>query len=456
LFAGASERAQEDRPVDLTAVGKISLVIVFAAGCGSVYVKPLDASVDAPDADQTAMATVVTAFTPGTAAPMIDVVSLRPNNTVADMTQTDATGHASIQIYPGGTVTAIFKHTVGNDMGADLATITDVQANDTLTFTPPNAFNSGGGNTVVGQMTANWPSLGAPPAIGWYYVWTPCGQWYAPYTVSSVTFTEYDYCHKSPMQMGYVAYNTSGVIVSYGFQTSVAFTSGGSTLLPAWSPPKAITLTAPAFAMDISTVYTYTLQVLNGRTGFEQFNGDFMPSMAYAPPTYPMPDGARVVGFADFVRKGSSTSQSVYDAISGTSWAIAQPTELPWVPASAFSLPDHKIAWFADGTTPYDGIAAIVGWQRQTMAGPPPVFNTYTWTFAIKPGESELTYPVLPSPFDMVAPTLDDQPTLENLWLVDYPGVSDWNGFRALPSQQFACPYCQVFNGTYPHVQTSP
>jgi hypothetical protein len=414
-------------------------------------VKAPDAGVDADliDADLTATANVVTELVPGTPAPMIDVVSLRPNQSVADHVQTDATGHASVHVYPGGSVTAIFPHTSTSDMGADLATVSDVQPNDTLTFTPPNAYG-GGVNMFVGQMSATWPAL---VGTSYYYLVTPCGEWYAG-GGTGYTFTEYSSCHRDPMSIAYIAFNPQGQIIGYAYQTGVTFTNGGSTSISSWIAAKNLTLSVPVLPNDLQIVYTYPIEVLNGTRGYQAFAEDTNPMMPFSS-SFTMPGGDRLVGYAVFVRHGNSTSQSVYDALPGSTWNLAAPTELPWVTGEAFGLPDHKLVWFADGNQPYDGIGAIVGWVRQ-VTGPPAMTNTYTWTFAIKPGETEYTFPQLPAPFDALMPTLDDQPSLENLRLIDFPGVADWNAFRALPSQQFACAECQVYNGTYMHVQTSP
>ena len=104
------------------------------SGCGSVNTGP-DASTT--DADISGAATVETEAalfggSIGTNVGNIDIISMLPNNTVLETVKTDAAGNASIKVYPGGSVTAVYKHTV--DMGADLITYVGVKPGDTLVF----------------------------------------------------------------------------------------------------------------------------------------------------------------------------------------------------------------------------------------------------------------------------------------------------------------------------------
>src|SRR6185369_16138682 len=119
---------------------RFSLLWILAlCACGKVNSNtPVDA--DLTDADLTGMLNVGTQTrffvsggpAVGAAQANVDVVSLRTNDTVADMVQTDASGHASLKVYPGGSITAIYQHPA--DMGADLVTYFGVQPNDVLTF----------------------------------------------------------------------------------------------------------------------------------------------------------------------------------------------------------------------------------------------------------------------------------------------------------------------------------
>ena len=90
----------------------LGVVSLLFAGCGSVVgpKQSPDGGRDAfvPDADETGMATVVTHTHAigggmiGAIEGMVDIVSIRPNGTMLEMTKTDASGQAAIHVYPGG------------------------------------------------------------------------------------------------------------------------------------------------------------------------------------------------------------------------------------------------------------------------------------------------------------------------------------------------------------------
>jgi hypothetical protein len=177
--------------------------------------------------------------------------------------------------------------------------------------------------------------------------------------------------------------------------------------------------------------------------------------MSYTSTLSQVPKGARNVGQITLIHKGGSVAQTTYDAISGTNWNASVPTELPWMTGTAISLAEHKAFWVPDGAQPFDGVAAYVTWQR-SIAGPPAMTNTYSWTFAVNPTQTELKFPELPGTFADLMPTLDDTQTGSNVQLVDFPGVADFKAFKQLPSGAFGCPACRTYDGTYTHVSTSP
>jgi hypothetical protein len=414
----------------------------------------MDAAADATDADQTAMANVVTRFDPATPAPMIDVISLRPNSSVADMVQTDSTGHAMIHIYPGGSVTAVFRHTSTTDMGADLATVTGVQPNDTLTLEPQRLLVPPTSGAVVGSMTASWPAVGG---ASYYYLFTPCNQWYAGAS-TALTFTEWAGCHKNPMTLGYIAYNSVGTVIAFQTQTSVNFAGGGSTGISTWAGPQNVTLNAPALPSEIGGYWAYVYQALNGTYGYglSAYNGTPTTPLNHV---YTMPNGERMIGEVQMWRQGIGKYQTVWDTIGTSSWSLAAPTLMPWMTALAFSVGDHSVVWFADGTTSYDGIGASVAYVRQ-IPGPPAMQNLYVWNIAIPPGSSHFQLPQLPAPFSDLLPTLDDQPITGGPYatsarLIDFGNLTGYDAFRQLPSSSFACPECRMFDGTFTHLMTS-
>src|SRR5262249_45102689 len=188
----------------------IATAVVSLAGCGSVVGPHAAPDADVTDADATGMATVVTHTHYTNTAPagvvsgaiqgMVDIISLRPNGTVAEMARTDASGMATIHVYPGGSVTAAYQH--ANDMGWDFATFFGVKPGDNLNF--GHAFGASNPQSL-GNMTLSWP---ARAGASFYDIFTGCTG--VGVGGTSYTITEYDDCHQDPMYVLAIAYDSVG------------------------------------------------------------------------------------------------------------------------------------------------------------------------------------------------------------------------------------------------------
>ena len=108
----------------------IALVTFAALGCGAVPNMGLPDAKDrdsGPDADASGTANVVTNTHTlgfgkvGAAQPNVPVISNLANGDVFDMQMTDSTGKATIKVYPGGSVTAIYAH-LAPDTATDFGT----------------------------------------------------------------------------------------------------------------------------------------------------------------------------------------------------------------------------------------------------------------------------------------------------------------------------------------------
>ena len=187
-------------------IGALLSSCLFLA-CGSVNDgRPIDGP-PGPDADLSGDATVstkaaVTGQTVGMVIGDVELISTLPNGTVLATGKTDASGNATIKVYPGGMVTAVYRH-ISPDMGADMYTFVGVEPGDKLDF--GQKVLSAGAATTIGTQTYTWP---ASPngAVSVYRVQTSCNSTAvsAP-TTTSPAMAEFSTCNKNPMRVMYTA-----------------------------------------------------------------------------------------------------------------------------------------------------------------------------------------------------------------------------------------------------------
>jgi hypothetical protein len=205
------------------------LLSALVAGCGNVSgTKPVDAGVDADLGGDATVVTQAALFGTTGAVGNIDVVSMLPNNTVLAMAKTDASGNATIRVYPGGTVTAVYKHTV--NMGSDLITWAGVKPGDKLIFSNRNPGTSGQPTTAIGAQTYSWPTLAAASL---YQVITACNNFgtFVGAPTLMVNINEFPTCHQDPtMTVFYAAFDANSVLINFGVR-STAFVNAQTVAL---------------------------------------------------------------------------------------------------------------------------------------------------------------------------------------------------------------------------------
>ena len=125
----------------------------------------------------------------------IDIVSDLPSNAVLATARTDAGGSATVRVAPGGSVTAIYKHTV--DVGADLITWVGVKPGDTLNFGSRKFAPSAAQDPSIGSQTYTWSALAGANK---YRISTLCNlNFDVPAPDITVQLPEFSSCHQDPM-----------------------------------------------------------------------------------------------------------------------------------------------------------------------------------------------------------------------------------------------------------------
>jgi hypothetical protein len=425
-----------------------------AAACGVVKGNgPADAAktpdADLRDADLTGTAAVITqTHVPGGAAAgmsqaNVDVVSLLPNGMVHDQITTDATGHGSIKVYPGGSVTAIYRHTL--DMGADLVTFTSVKPNDTLTF--GKTFGPAT-STSLGSETFTWPAPGG--ATQDINIFWPCGGFgFAP-TTTSGSFPESDACNHSPMGVQGVAltFNPTFAVVAMSF-SQFNFTANASQGLNGWIT--ATNGTANLSGLDpLITNATFQLTtVANGGNQLFSIGTSAAPTGGSATITQPwVAVGERTLSTVFLTRLGPFFSQRVLDALTTINTTINTPPLPPWLPNNFLSSAAARmVVWLPVGSATHDGNVVQTNWNH-TTAG---VTSQFAWNFITPPDTSTIVLPTLPALFS------DTQPHPEDFMgtridLVRIPSISGYDAFRAIPEAQLTCLDCAVRSNLIPRV----
>lgn len=428
----------------------VLLALVLAAGCGSVKgpATPTDApaiDADLTDADLTGMLSVVTqtesaasagsGATVGSAQGMVDIVALAPNGVVTDALQTDATGHAQVKAYPGGSVTAIYRHTA--DSGADLVTFMGVKPNDTLTF---GAYWSPTDNTPVGSMTLSWPAF---PGATQYNLYTPCNGFGFGSGTTSFAISEIASCHHDPMGVITVAFDMNGV-AAMGYSI-VNFQNGGTAGLTGWQTAQPATASLTGLPPEVSNVFMNFSAVFNGgRLTFAEGAPSAQPTGGAATMMLNWASvGDRTVSQISLSRQGPYPSITVLDGLNpnARSVTVASPQLPPWVAGRIASTAARMAAWFPIGMPTHDGNVVIVNWFHTVMGAT----TASSWTFITPPEVSAFTFPALPSQFDDIEPHPEDGNNSQ-LHLLEIPTVNGYDDLRKLPAAAIACPTCAVAN----------
>jgi hypothetical protein len=433
------------------------LWILALCACGKVSNNtPVDANLI--DADLTGMLNVVTqarffvAGGPavGAAQANVDVVSVRPNNTVADMVQTDASGHASVKVYPGGSITAVYQHAA--DMGADLVTYFGVQPNDVLTFGQrfsPNTSNN------LGSMTFSYPAVAAATS---YDVIGPCGGAGAAAGTLQVTFSEFDSCHHDPMDVVFLAFNSTGQVINYNYLSSVAFQNGMTRSIGSWGTAGTAMVNLTGLPPEVQNITGEFLTVGNiGSPDEEMFartvsgqvtGGAYTNSFPWAP------TGVRTEARLFMSRLGTYRTMQIVDSLqaNSTTWTVASPALPPWLQTFTASAADQMGIMYLVGDGTYDAGMFRINWSHVMGSTNVP----FVWTFILPPQQTTFSFPKLPAQFAADLPQPQDSFGIQ-AHVIEIPSISGYDALRAIPEKSLICPGsfvpdCALRNNEFPRI----
>lgn len=443
-------------------MGRTGFRIFFAslllAGCGSV--KDSGTAIDAPvgdagpDADESGMATVTTKAllagqTAGMAVGDIDLISMLPDNSVFATGKTDASGNGTIKVYPGGSVTAVYKH-LAPDLGADLATFVGVKPGDNLEFglrsTPVT------NNTSLGAQTYSWPT--APNgAVTTYRAHTSCTTASAAAPTLSASGTESSSCHKTPMDIVYTATTSNPTtLVHCGFRSNVTFSAGANVALGAWSNAVPATTSVTGLPSYVTNVTTQFLSVIDG--GTERFlsgGGSASGATSGGAFTGNFPwclVGERTSAQLFLGRPGNFANVRVLDSLpsSTTSWTVANPVLPPWVEGQFIvSAALGFVQWplVPDENSASDAVVLQISFNQRVnnmdFGG--------NWYFVMPPNTQVQTLPTLPTPFQDFMPFRDFGIGLNRIFTYDIPTIDGYDSLRGMGFGTAFCPDCAVRAG---------
>lgn len=421
--------------VGMCGCGEVKGPAVAVADAGVAVDAAAAADATPDDADLTGVLGVVTqvryagALPVGAAQGGVDVVSMRPNATVADVGQTDASGQASLKIYPGGSITAIYHHAA--DPGTDLVTYFGAQPGDVLTFGQRFAPAA---TSPVGAMTFSYPAMSG---VGFYQVFGPCGSETAPVGTLAITLTELEACHHDPMDVVYLALDSGGRVMGFNY-LSVAFQAGTSRAIGAWTTPKTamVNMTGlPPEVQGVNAVLTNVGNVEQRMFGF--FVNGQATGGAYSN-TFPWaPTDLRTEAHLSMSRSGNFEPMHLIDALQAatTTWTVAAPALPPWLQLFGASTADRTASLHLVGDGPYDAAVLQISWTH--VAGSASAGST--WTFILPPGLTAFAFPRLPPPFAAGLPQPEDAYEVQ-AHVIEIPAIPSYDALRAIPERSLLCP----------------
>jgi len=440
---------------------RIFLASLLLAGCGSV--KDSGAPVDAPvdvntvDADTSGNATVSTkgalfsqSFT--ATVPDVDLISNLPNNMVFATGKSDAGGAASIKVFPGGSLTAAYKHP--SDMGFDFVTFVGVKPGETLEFGNRNPIFTcppapAVCNPLLGAVTYNWSVQGGSNRT---FVLGSCASASVDAPTATVARDEFPSCAHNPLDTIFLAI-TGTAVTGCTTRQNVAFPGPVSGGTPA-SAPFAVTANITGMPAEVTSVSTQFSAVIDNQfernvnvvTGFARANGTssggaFTGNFQYCN------IGERTAATLQMNRPGF-INMRVVDSLpsSAASWTVASPQLPPFVENNGIlvSPTQRRAEWVLSSTTAtHDAVLMTFSWSVN-IGG---VFHQSFWYFILPPGTNEVTMPKLPATFDPIMPQSEFGLGFQNIRTVEIPTVSGYDAYRAQGAATALCPECAVRAG---------
>jgi hypothetical protein len=419
----------------------------LATACGSVADNGPDARV--VDADTSGNATVATRGAlfgqpPATNIADIELISNLSNLEILSTGKSDAGGAAAIKVYPGGSLTAAYKHT--QDLGYDFITFVGVKPEDSLVFgNREPAFV--GTNTAIGSMTYSWPALAGAQA---YYVMGGCLGLGVGSASTSAIGTEFPSCHHEPMGIAFVAVNPSGQLINCA-NRQTAFVNGGSLSIGAWGTAANATANIAGLPADFTNLTARFAAVFDGQSergipGAGNANG--APSGGAFTGTFPWcPFGERTAATL-FLNRPGFQGMRVHDVLptNATSWTVASPQLPPSMEGGILtSAAKRRAEWtlVPGASDAHDAVTITFVWSV-TIAG---TSHTSRWSFVLPPNTTEVTMPKLPPSFEPILPKPEFGLGINFLRAVEIPTVPSYDAYRALGAATALCPECAVRAG---------
>lgn len=459
-------RGQEPADGIVAFMGRIAvcvlLVSLVLAGCGKVSQNKPDAgntddagntTIDAsPSGDATVVTEAALSGMVGSKVGSVDIVSNLPDNSMMAASKTDAGGSATIKVFAGGSVTAIYHHTA--DLGADLITWVGVKPGDTLTFGNRNFAPSSQADPSLGTQTYSWPGLAGASQ---YKVFTTCNNktsaLSAPAGTTSVIGQEFGSCHRDPMTVLFTALDASNALIDYGVATVQKFTSGASVAVPAWNSTATALATVnitglPAEVASVSGNFRVVADPLT----------DFNPSVGYSGTVtggaftasnlgIAQGVGLRALGAVDLSRGGTFRVIHVLDAIAldTLTQTVAAPMLPPWSQTRTTATAGSRMAsWLlvASAASVHKGQVLHMTWNHSVAGAASPS----QWDVIMPPGQTSFAFPMFPVPLGDNQPAASD--TLNaSTRVFDIPSVTGYDMLRARSSADVMCLECSVRTG---------
>lgn len=447
-------------------MGRIGIAIPLAflvLGCGSVKDSggAIDATIDTPpgiDADESGTATVSTKAavpgqTVGAVVADVDIISMLPNNTLLEMKKTDGTGNATIKVYPGGTVTAIYRHT-GGDMGADLITWVGVKPGDTLEF--GNRQIGVTSSTNIGTQSYSYPSVGAGHR---YIVRTNCSASSANDPTLSVSVSEFSSCNKTTMDALYTATLSASpfTLTNCASRQNFTFMNGQNLAIGSWQTAVNATANITGLSATITNVTTQLGTVIDGDAERFSAQANGAPSGGAFTGSFPWCTfGERTLGTLFMSRNGNFGSMQLFDSLpsSQVSWTVANPMMPPWIEGT-FLTSTHLglVSWVLvpDGMNASDAVYASVSYTIRISN----MFYGGTWHFIAPPNTMAINLPKLPAQFAEILPTTEFGMGLNRLQTFDVPTVTSYDQVRTMGTANAMCMQCAARAGDVMRVVVS-
>jgi hypothetical protein len=436
-------------------------LVVCAIGVSACGYPPLAVSggdADSRDGSVVGDVTVVTKAalfggSDGSSVRDIDVISVSPDNQIVAVAKTDDRGGTTIEVYPGGSVTAVYRHTV--DMGADLITWVGVRPGDTLVFGNRSPSTTRHQNTNLGTQTYTWPVV---QDTSFYRVSTACNSdiFIHDTNATSITLSEMSLCHREPMAVAFGAFGSSADgshVLRAASRSDLAFSNGATVAFTALNMSSTGSINITGLPPDISSVSGMFRAAVDPNLEFQTSGsysgiptgGAFSASIRYAS------IGTRTLGQVTLSRPGRRPMLLIDSfPVSSMTQNVATPMLPPWIQDGAIaSSALRTAAWFlaSDASSVYDGQLLHMSWNRRISD----TSNPYQWHFILPPGQMMVEFPTLPSQFNEFVPAPQDAIFL-SISVFDISTISDYDALREQPSANIMCLVCALRVGDFQRV----